>query len=136
MRSQQPGGPQVATVRRIHHIAISVPSEHRDRAVQFYRDVLGFSEKVVPDSLAHVPIITWFEIGSDELHLIEESAQPGNVRRHFCFEVDDLESYRARLERAGEPVETGDPIPGRPRFFCTDPAGNRLEFLVEEEHAH
>jgi hypothetical protein len=29
-------------------------------------------------------------------------------------------------------VEEGDPIPGRPRFFCQDPAGNRLEFL--EDH--
>jgi catechol 2,3-dioxygenase-like lactoylglutathione lyase family enzyme len=122
----------VASLRRIHHIAISIPPEHHVAAVRFYRDVLGFQELDVPASLAHVPIITWFQIGKDELHLLEEPNNANGARRHVCFEVDDLTAFRTRLENAGEQTETGDPIPGRPRFFCYDPAGNRLEFLVDE----
>jgi catechol 2,3-dioxygenase-like lactoylglutathione lyase family enzyme len=122
----------MATLLRIHHIAISIPPDRHIAAVRFYRDVLGFEELQVPDSLSHVPIIAWFKIGDNEMHLIEETNDATGVRRHVCFEVDDLEPFRERLERNGESTEPGDPIPGRPRFFCTDPAGNRIEFLVDE----
>jgi catechol 2,3-dioxygenase-like lactoylglutathione lyase family enzyme len=122
----------MASLKRIHHIAISIPPAKHVPAVRFYRDILGFEELPVPDSLSHMPIITWFQIGRDELHLLEETNESEGKRRHICFEVDDLEPFRARLERAGESTQPGDPIPGRPRFFCNDPAGNRLEFLVDE----
>jgi catechol 2,3-dioxygenase-like lactoylglutathione lyase family enzyme len=122
----------MASVKRIHHVAISIPSEHHIAAVRFYRDVLGFEELDSPESLAHIPIIAWFSLGDAELHLIEEQNQPGEFRRHICLEVDDLTPYRDRLERNGESTHDADPIPGRPRFFCYDPAGNRIEFLVDE----
>lgn len=121
----------MTSLRRIHHIAISIPPQHHVAAVRFYRDVLGFEELPVPGSLAHVPIITWFQIGEDELHLLEESHPGDDARRHVCFEVDDLEPFKQRLNNAGESWTEGDPIPNRPRFFCYDPAGNRLEFLVD-----
>ncbi len=122
----------MATLRGIHHVAISIPPERHVASVRFYRDVLGFEELPVPESLTSVPIITWFRIGGNELHLIEEPNDPGDVRRHICFEVDELEPFRERLERNGEQTLEADHIPGRPRFFCYDPAGNRLEFLVDE----
>jgi catechol 2,3-dioxygenase-like lactoylglutathione lyase family enzyme len=121
----------MATVKRIHHIAISIPPERHIAAVRFYRDVLGFEELPIPESLTSVPIITWFKIGDNELHLLEESNDAEGARRHLCLEVDDLKPFRDRLERNGEATHEADPIPGRPRFFCYDPAGNRLEFLVE-----
>lgn len=119
-------------LKRIHHVAISIPPEQRSAAVHFYRDVLGFEEKPVPDSLVSVPIITWFQVGDDELHLLEEANSQGEARRHICFEVDELRPYQRRLAENGEQILSADPIPGRPRFFCYDPAGNRIEFLVEE----
>jgi catechol 2,3-dioxygenase-like lactoylglutathione lyase family enzyme len=122
----------VAKLLGIHHIAISIPAEVREQAVRFYRDILGFPELPVPDSIVNVPIITWFQVGRNEMHLIQEPNQGGKVRRHLCFEVDDLETFRKRLIDAGEDIEEGELIPGRPRFFCYDPAGNRVEFLVEE----
>lgn len=122
----------MATVKRIHHIAISIPPERHIAAVRFYRDVLGFEELPFPDSLTNIPIITWFKIGDNELHLLEEPNDAEGLRRHLCLEVDDLGPFRERLERNGEATHEADTIPGRPRFFCYDPAGNRLEFLVEE----
>jgi catechol 2,3-dioxygenase-like lactoylglutathione lyase family enzyme len=121
----------VASVRQIHHVALSIPPAHHVAAVRFYRDILGFEELHVPESLVSVPIITWFKLGENELHLLEEENDPEGARRHICIEVDDLEPFRERLERNGEQTYEADPIPGRPRFFCYDPAGNRIEFLVD-----
>jgi catechol 2,3-dioxygenase-like lactoylglutathione lyase family enzyme len=125
----------MASVKQIHHVAISIQPDRHIAAVRFYRDVLGFEEISVPESLTSVPIITWFKIGENELHLLEESNNPEGARRHLCIEVDDLEPFRERLKRNGEDAHEADPIPGRPRFFCYDPAGNRIEFLVDESHA-
>jgi catechol 2,3-dioxygenase-like lactoylglutathione lyase family enzyme len=125
----------MATLLRIHHVADSIPPDRHIAADRFYRDVLGFEELDVPDSLSHVPIIAWFKVGDNELHLIEEPSDAVGVRRHICFQVDDLEPFRERLERNGESTEPGDLIPGRPRFLCNDPAGNRIEFLVDESHS-
>jgi catechol 2,3-dioxygenase-like lactoylglutathione lyase family enzyme len=122
----------MASVRQIHHVALSIPPERHIAAVRFYRDVLGFEELSVPESLTSVPIITWFKLGDNELHLLEEANNAEGARRHVCIEVDDLTPFRERLERNGESTQDADPIPGRPRFFCYDPAGNRIEFLVDE----
>ena len=48
--------------------------------------------------------------------------------RHFCLLVDDLGAMRRRLEDAGVATWDSEPIHGRPRFFCSDPAGNSIEF--------
>lgn len=122
----------MASIKQIHHVAISIPPDHHVAAVRFYRDILGFEELPVPESLVSVPIITWFRLGENELHLLEEANDPSGARRHICIEVDDLTPFRDRLERNGEDAQDADPIPGRPRFFCYDPAGNRIEFLVDE----
>lgn len=124
----------MASIKGIHHVAISIPPEHHIAAVRFYRDVLGLEELQSPESLANVPIIAWFRIGDNELHLIEEPKGAERRRRHFCLEVDDLAAFRDRLTRNGEETQDVDPIPGRPRFFCYDPAGNRIELLVDESH--
>jgi hypothetical protein len=44
--------------------------------------------------------------------------------------VEDLEKYRLRLAEAGVTSLPAEPIPQRPRFFCLDPFGNRLEFTT------
>jgi catechol 2,3-dioxygenase-like lactoylglutathione lyase family enzyme len=47
-----------------------------------------------------------------------------------CIEVEDLDEVRARLIAAGYTPEDTIAIPGRPRFFCRDPFGNRIEFTT------
>ncbi|MBX6342604.1 MAG: VOC family protein [Thermomicrobiaceae bacterium] len=123
----------MATFRRVHHVALTIPFGAEATARAFYGGVLGLPERPVPESLAGLDIVAWFAIGGDELHLIAER-EPSNAgsRRHACFEVDDLAPLRQALEAAGyQPIDAA-PIPGRPRFFCDDPFGNRLEFMVIE----
>ncbi len=66
-----------------------------------------------------------------ELHFLPDTRPlDWTDQRHICLVVEDLEEYRRRLTAAGVPVIPADPIPNRPRFFCHDPFGNRLELTT------
>lgn len=112
---------------RLHHVSIPAPPDQITRGREFYGDLLGMRELRQPGTLEAGSVI-WFQAGDGELHLFKEespNAQPSG--RHFCFAVDDLESVRERLEAAGVTINDTTPIHNRPRFFCQDPFGNRLE---------
>lgn len=113
---------------RLHHVSIPAqPDTMKDAGRDFYGALLGLPEIPAPESLG-LDRVVWFQAGECELHLfIEEEPDTSSTGRHFCFAVDDLEKVRARLEDAGVVVEESTLIHNRPRFFCADPFGNRLE---------
>jgi len=94
--------------------------------------VLGLEEKEVPHTLKHLNLV-WFAVGEGEmeLHFVPSTilAAEGDPR-HFCLVVEDLEAYRKRLIEAGHKIIEDLPIPNRPRFFCRDPLGNRIELTT------
>ena len=109
-----------------------IPPGTQDAVRAFYGGVLGLEEKQPPRSLAHLHLV-WFAAGEGELelHFLPHSTQPdGSDQRHICLVVGDLEEYRRRLTEAGVAILPAEPIPHRPRFFCLDPFGNRLEFTM------
>jgi catechol 2,3-dioxygenase-like lactoylglutathione lyase family enzyme len=119
-------------VRRLQHVSTPYPRGRQEDVRAFYGGVLGLVEKAVPASLADQELV-WFEAGplELELHFLPDPVPADRpAQRHFCLEVDDLESWRRRLEEAE--VETSDdtPIPNRPRFFCRDPFGNLIELTT------
>ena len=98
---------------------------------RFYRDVLGLREQPTPSTLAAMNLL-WFTAGDGlELHFFP-GPQDLESRRHFCFNIDDLEETRRRLQEAGLAPFDDTPIPNRPRFFCRDPVGNLIEFTSIE----
>lgn len=112
---------------RLHHVSIPAPPETIEQGRQFYGELLGMTELPQPVSLEPGSVL-WFQAGDCELHLFQESpANPVATRRHFCFAVDGITDIRQRLERFGIGIEETTPIHNRPRFFCQDPFGNRLE---------
>ena len=112
---------------RLHHVSIPAPPDRIESGRDFYSGVLGLQELSQPASLDAGSVI-WFKAGDGELHLFkEDSAGVGAGGRHFCLAVDDIETVRQRLISAGIQIEETTPIHNRPRFFCTDPFGNRLE---------
>jgi catechol 2,3-dioxygenase-like lactoylglutathione lyase family enzyme len=120
-------------IRRLQHVSLPVPGsdESLDAARRFYGQLLGLLETRRPPALPGTGI--WYAVADQELHLFSElsgvAANPQS-RRHPCFQVDDVETLRARLVSEG--VETRDDdgdIPGRHRFFAVDPFGNTLEFV-------
>ena len=111
----------------LQHVSIAVPPGRRNEARAFYGDLLGLDECVVPPKLNPEELI-WFRVGDDlELHLFD-SNEPAPRSHHFCLRIDSgLEALRRRLEDAGIETHETDEIVGRPRFFCRDPFGNRVE---------
>lgn len=115
------------TPMRLHHVSIPARPDGLDAGRRFYGDILGLSEIPAPKTLGQDNVV-WFQAGDCELHLFKEG-EPNAVPtgRHFCFAVDDLGSIRTKLERNGIATEETTPVHNRPRFFCQDPFGNRLE---------
>jgi catechol 2,3-dioxygenase-like lactoylglutathione lyase family enzyme len=99
----------------------------RVRATEFYGELLGLDERAVPPKLNPDELI-WFRVGGDlELHLFD-SNEPAPLSQDFCLRIDSgLDQLRRRLEDAGIETQDTDEIVGRPRFFCRDPFGNRVE---------
>ncbi|GCF07919.1 VOC family protein [Dictyobacter arantiisoli] len=117
---------------RLQHISLSIAPGSQAQIRAFYGKLLGLQEKPVPASLADKGLV-WFAagIGEMELHFVPDTLlQRPEESRHFCLEVNDLASYKKAVEEAGYTTFEGSPIPNRPRFFCLDPAGNRLEFTT------
>ncbi len=125
---------QGAKLPRLQHVALAITDGKQDDIRVFYRDIVGLSEKPVPETLAGKGLV-WFAAGDGEmeLHFIPDTylAQPAEAR-HFCLEVEDVESYRSRVRDAGYQIIEAGPIPHRPRFFCLDPCGNHVEFTTIE----
>ena len=139
-------------IRGIHHTAISTPDI--ERAIAFYRDLLGFEVLVngawprgvesvdtligLKDSAARMAML---KKGNAMLELFEfESPAParGNPHRpvndhgltHICLDVTDLGSEYARLKDAGmffhsAPVGTGNAC----CVYGRDPDGNVIELM-------
>jgi catechol 2,3-dioxygenase-like lactoylglutathione lyase family enzyme len=113
---------------RIQHVSVPRPPGSGDTARRFYGDALGLTEIRPPRALAQQELV-WFQIGDCELHQFAAEGGP-HPGAHFCIEVDDLDAVRARLTAAGHPIRETTPIPGRPRFFCSDPFGNQIEIAT------
>ena len=111
----------------LQHVSIPIPADGRDAAREFYGGLLGLEERDVPPKLDPAQLI-WFRVGGDlELHLFE-SDESAPRAQHFCLRLEaGLDELRQALESAGVETRATDEIVGRPRFFCRDPFGNRVE---------
>ena len=114
-------------LRSLQHVSSPYPEGDSGSVRRFYGELLGLREQPTPSTLAGMGLL-WFTAGEGlELHFF-----PGPIdvesRRHFCFDIDDLEETRSRLQEAGLEPFDDTAIPNRPRFFCRDPVGNLVEF--------
>jgi catechol 2,3-dioxygenase-like lactoylglutathione lyase family enzyme len=115
----------------LQHVSSPFPAGEREAIRSFYGDLLGLTELPVPATLSHMDLV-WFSAGAGlELHFFPGTPDP-TADRHFCLDVADLAGTRQHLlDHGGAPYDD-IPIPGRPRFFCRDPAGNLVEFTKIE----
>ena len=111
----------------LQHVSIPIPPDGRSEARAFYGGLFGLEERDVPPKLDPAELI-WFSVGDDlELHLFE-SHEPAPRAQHFCLRIaSGLDELRHELEAAGIETHDSTEIVGRPRFFCRDPFGNRVE---------
>lgn len=114
---------------RLHHAQITIPKGAEDECRRFYCGLLGLSETAKLASLEGRGGL-WLELGEIQIHVgTEENSNRAASKAHLAYEVDDLRSWRAKLEERRIEILEGIPIPGYDRFEFRDPFGNRVEFL-------
>jgi glyoxylase I family protein len=117
----------------IHHYSVLVPD--LEQAVAFYRDVLGLREIALPPTFGPAGVeARWFEVGSQQLHLLPGEADVPS-RRHIALRVESAADARMALAERGIDLHETVPIPGADRFFISDPAGNRIEIIEWDDDA-
>ncbi|HLB68711.1 MAG TPA: VOC family protein [Thermoplasmata archaeon] len=117
----------------------SVHVSDLERAIRFYRDVLG-----LPVVLDGRPGNAWVELGPEEplckVGLNGDGTAPpkigGVAPTGIVFDTDDMQAFAARLRKAGvtfthEPVR--QPWGGWVADFL-DPDGNELEVVYHPDH--
>ncbi|MEH1813611.1 MAG: VOC family protein [Nostoc sp.] len=112
----------------VHHIQVTYPLEVEEAMLSFYSEVLGLTEIARPDAIKN-DSGAWYKLGDIELHVSrEKNANNQASRRHFCFQVDNLNAFEEHLkEHRIEIIPDQRPLPGCVRFFLRDPGGNRIE---------
>lgn len=117
-----------STVVGIDHVAITCPAGSEPALRAFYTGLLNMPEQPKPPALAHRGG-AWFAAGHQQLHCsVQHNFQP-TTKGHPCFVVTELNHLAQQLTHAGHNITWDHTIPTIPRFFTTDPVGNRLELM-------
>lgn len=115
-------------INTIHHQ--SMPIRDRQRALGFWRDLLGM--KIIPAQEGGDGLI-WIQAEDGTMvHLIQRP-EDDTPNIHTAFEVDDFDEALQAMKEAGYeiikgPIERAD---GQRAFYVYDPEGNRLEFATK-----
>lgn len=118
-----------------HASFVTLPVADQDRALAFYRDVLGFEVTVDRE----MPPGRWLQVAPRGAQTVFTLSGPGmggfepGEARGIMLLTTDVDADCARLTEAGVPVQGPDELPwGRMASF-TDPDGNGLMLLTEKE---
>ncbi|MDI1457943.1 VOC family protein [Streptomyces sp. ATE26] len=118
-----------------HASFVTLPVSDQDRALRFYRDVLGM--EVTADR--QLPQGRWLQVAPRGAQTVFTLSGPGmggftpGSARGIMLVTTDVDADCARLAAAGTPVQGPDELPwGRMASF-EDPDGNGLMLLTEKE---
>src|SRR5271167_756278 len=98
---------------QIDHVSVLITDVERSR--RFYRDLLGLKEIAKPRTFTFVAL--WFELGNQQLHLLQKSQPDTRSPRHFALRVQDVQQARRYMREREIPLEETTLIPGCDRFF-------------------
>jgi catechol 2,3-dioxygenase-like lactoylglutathione lyase family enzyme len=105
-------------------IAPTVPVADMERALRFYRDVLGFEVQFTNGDPLSFAVL---KQGGAELHLSLEPGKTGSLHAHLM--VDHLDVVYERLQQAGAAVRQPPTVQpwGMRDIVVADPDGNTFE---------
>lgn len=105
-------------------VAPAIPVADMERALRFYRDVLGFRVSFTNGNPTSFAVINQ---GAAELHLGVQPGKAGSAHAHLM--VDDLDAVYDRLVQAGATVRQAPKVQewGLRDFVIADPDGNTFE---------
>ena len=111
----------------INHLAFATPKYAE--MMQFYTQVLGFSEAFSRKNAEGQPTLTYLQASRNTfIELMPAGADRSAAFSHFGVHVDDVQAVAARLRERG--LQVGAPRiigSGSLTVAITDPDGNRLE---------
>jgi catechol 2,3-dioxygenase-like lactoylglutathione lyase family enzyme len=127
----------ITVITGIGHVAFRITD--LDRALAFYRDILGLREAFRLDRDGEPsPWIVYLQVApGDFIELFPgaetASPQPGRDAgyNHFCLLVDDIQATVRDLGARGLSID-GEPTKGidnNYQYWITDPDGNRIELM-------
>lgn len=108
----------------LDHIQLAIPEGGEEQARAFWSGKLGLIEIEKPQPL-QARGGCWFKLGRQELHLGVETPFAPAKKAHPGFLTADIEALADTIGA----VTWDETLTDRRRFFCTDPFGNRLEFI-------
>lgn len=112
-------------VTQIDHVSVLITNVERSR--RFYTEVLGLKEIAKPKSFDFVAL--WFDLGNQQLHLLQKPLPDTLSPRHFALRVKDVPAARAYFRNLGIAPDETTKINQCDRFFISDPDGNRIEII-------
>ncbi len=122
----------VPHILALNHVQIEAPRNCEAEARAFYGELLGLPELEKPENLKKRGGV-WFACGSQQLHIgVTDNFVPRH-KGHPALEVHDLPAMRTHLESSHVAIVEDEPLPGWSRFYISDPWGNRLELLEQDE---
>jgi catechol 2,3-dioxygenase-like lactoylglutathione lyase family enzyme len=128
------GGNSIGAAMRIRldHVQIAAPVGCEAEARRFFGGLIGLPEVEKPKPLAERGGV-WFAVGDHQLHVGVDPGFTAASKAHPAHSLprEDLDDLARRLGESGERVDWDTSLPGRPRFYCRDPWGNRIEFVAE-----
>ena len=134
----------------LNHVGVAVPD--LEKAIEFYRDVLGATDITEPKALppqgvtfafvnlpsGQVELIEPYGEGSPILKFLERNPKGG--QHHVCFEVDDIHAAKSEMEGRGMRVLNEPRIGahGTPVIFLHpgDSGGVLIELMETPKDAH
>src|SRR5580765_6083148 len=100
-------------VTHLDHVSVLITNVERSR--RFYRDLLGLKEIAKPRTFNFVAL--WFDLGNQQLHLLQKEKPDTRSPRHFALHVKDVQAARQFVRERGITPEETTLIPGCDRFF-------------------
>lgn len=120
----------------IHHVNFHVAQPLLEDMKTFYCEVMGLKPGFRPEFKQFgywlyadvVPVVHLYEaVGSD----VRQTGVT-SVFDHVAFQCTDLQEVLTRLERLGIPYKLVElPHSSQLQISATDPAGHKVEFIVE-----
>lgn len=116
----------------IHHYSVLVSD--MERAVAFYKEVMGLQEIGIPATFPPAGArVRWFQIGDQHIHLMPAAKSDPVSPRHIALAIEDAGAGREYFKARGVPTREDIPIPGADRFIIADPDGNNIELIEWKE---